>query len=131
MSGTDPVNATAEAPITMPRIVTASRASGTSDVTVALPGITDTSLTNHNVVVHYVELNGTLGDQIAASALSLTAPGTGETASTLSITDATEAHKAWIIKYDRTVTANGVKIVNRSDAFPKTVKLTLKVLIVD
>lgn len=127
MSGTDPVNASAEAPITMPRIVTATRNSGTADVTVELAGVTDASLANHHVVVHYVELNGTLGDQIAAGNLNLTQG----TPSTLTIQDAVEAHKAWIIKYDRDVTANGVKIVNRSDAFPKTVKLTLKVLIVD
>lgn len=130
MSGTDAEVATAANAITMPRIITASRASGTSDVEIPLPGITDTSLTNHNVVVHHVELSGTLGDQIPAASLSLAA-ATGGSASVLTITDTNANHKAWIIKYDRNVTSNGVKIVNRSDAFPKTVKLTLKVLIVD
>lgn len=125
MSGTDTVNATSEAPITMPRILT------TTTKEVALPGITDTSLTNHKVVVNYVENNGTLGDAIPSTSLSLTAPGTGETASKLTITDADTSHKAWIVKYNRSVTDNGIQIVNRSDAFPKTVKLTLKVLIVD
>lgn len=130
MSGTDPVNAGVGSEIVMPRIITASRTSGTSDVEIALPGITDTSLTNHHVVVHAVEQNGTLGDQIPASSLALAAATSG-TASTLTITDTNSAHHSWIIKYDRTVTSNGIKIVNRSDAFPKTVKLTLKVLIVD
>ena len=130
MSGTDAEIASAANAITMPRIITASRASGTDAVEVALPGITDTSLTNHNVIVHHVELSGTLGDQIPAASLSL-AGATSGTASILSITDTNANHKAWIIKYDRNVTANGIKIVNRSDAFPKTVKLTLKVLIVD
>lgn len=132
MSGSEgAINASADAPIVMPRIITASRASGTNDVAVSMPGVTDTSLTGHNVIVHVVENNGTLGDQIPASALAMTAPGTGETASTLSITDTTATHKSWIIKYDRTVTANGIKIINESDKFPKTVKLTLKVLVVD
>ena len=130
MSGTDAELASVGNEIIMPRIVTASRQTGSSDVTLPLPGISDTSLTDHHVVVHAVELNGTLGDQIPAASLSL-AGATSGTASILTIQDANAAHHAWIIKYDRTVASNGVKIVNRSDAFPKTVKLTLKVLIVD
>ena len=74
MSGSEgAINASADAPIVMPRIITASRASGTNDVAVSMPGVTDTSLTGHNVIVHVVENNGTLGDQIPASALALTA----------------------------------------------------------
>lgn len=125
MSGSDSVEASADAPITMPRIIT------TATKEVQLPGITDTSIATHKVVVHYVEANGTLGSQIDANQLSLAAPTGNDKGSTLTITDSNTSHKAWIIKYDRTVTANGIKIVNRSDAFPKTVKLTLKVLIVD
>lgn len=125
MSGEDSIQASVSAPIVMPRIVTSA------SKTVTMYGITDTSLTDHKVVVHYVEANGTLGDQIAAENLTLTAPGEGATASTLTITDANAAHKAWIVKYNRSVTDNGLKIQNRSDKFPKTVKLTLKVLIVD
>ena len=123
MSGTDAQIASVGNEITMPRIITASRNSGTDAVSVEMPGA-DSTLANHHVVVHHVELNGTLGDQIPASALTLLN-------GTLTITDSDATHKAWIIKYDRTVASNGIKIVNRSDAFPKTVKLTLKVLIVD
>lgn len=132
MSGTDPVNAGPDdAAIVMPRIITANRNSGTADVTVELPGVTDNSVANHHVIVHAVEKNGTLGDQIPSTTLLLAPPESGETASKLTIPDNNENHNSWIIKYDRTVTKNGIKIVNRSDAFPKTVKLTLKVLIVD
>lgn len=37
----------------------------------------------------------------------------------------------YIIKYDRKVSKDGVKIVNEADKFPSTVKLTLKALAVD
>lgn len=130
MSGSDPVNAGGDNEIVMPRIITVSRTSGTDAVTTPLLGVTDQSLTNHHVVVHAVELNGTLGDQIPAAKLKL-AQATGGSASILTIDDSDAAHHSWIVKYDRNVAANGIKIVNRSDAFPKTVKLTLKVLIVD
>jgi len=125
MSGEDSVQASAAAPILMPRIVT------TASKEVVMHGITDTSLTDHKVVVNYVEANGTLGDQIPAENLSLAAPTGEATASTLTITDEDASHKAWIVKYERSVTENGIKIQNRSDKFAKTVKLTLKVLIVD
>lgn len=131
MGGSKAQYASAGTPITMPRIITAGRKDGTADVTVALAGITDTSLTDHAVVVNVVDANGTLGEQIPVSALTLTAPGESETASTLSITDADSTHKAWIIKYNRVVSENGVKIINESNKFPKTIKLTLKVLICD
>ena len=125
MSGTDAVEASAGSPIAMPRIVTSSTK------TVVLPGVTGTSLATNKVVCHFVQENGTLGDRIADENLSLTAPSGEATASTLTITDSDSTHKAWIVKYERSVTANGIKIQNLSDKFPKTVKLTLKVLICD
>ena len=122
MSGTDPVYASNNAAITMPRILTVATNTG-----IELPGISDNGA-NSNVRVYSINNNGTLGDPYAASEYTIT-PVTNKP-STLAITPHTGDAK-WIIKYDRSVTENGMKIQNRSDAFPKTVKLTLKVLIVD
>lgn len=122
MSGTDPVYATNEAAITMPRILTVATNTG-----IELPGISDNGA-NSNVRVYSINNNGTLGDPYAASEYTIT-PVTNKP-STLAITPHSGDTK-WIIKYDRSVTENGMKIQNRSDAFPKSVKLTLKVLIVD
>lgn len=123
MSGSDPVYASAASPLTIPRIVTADKASG-----IALPGITDAGTSNH-IVVNAVGANGTLGDAYPVAKYTVTA-GVDGNPSTLTI-DANAGDTMFIIKYDRTVTENGIKIANRSDRFPKSVKLTLKVLIVD
>ena len=123
MSGSDPVYASAGSPLTIPRIITASTASG-----IELPGITDAG-TNANIVVNAVSANGTLGNAYPAAKFTVTAGSNGNP-STLTI-DAETGDTMFIIKYDRVVTENGLKIVNRSDRFPKSVKLTLKVLIVD
>lgn len=119
-SGTDPQYASAQAAITMPRIITSDKATG-----IELAGITGNGSTN-NIVVNAVNENGTLGDAYEASEYSVTSG----TPSTMAITPKT-GDTMWIIKYNRDVTENGVKIVNRSDQFPKSHKLTLKVLIVD
>lgn len=122
MSGTDPVYATPQAAITMPRILTVAKNTG-----IELPGITDNGA-NSNVVVYSINNNGTLGDPYGTSEYTITP--VENKPSTLAITPHSGDTK-WIIKYNREVTSNGMKIQNRSDAFPKSVKLTLKVLIVD
>lgn len=122
MSGTDPQYASVGSAITMPRILTVAKTSG-----IDLPGITDNGA-NNNVVVYSINNNGTLGDAYASSEYTIT-PVTNKP-STMAITARTGDTK-FIIKYNRSVTENGMKIQNRSDAFPKSVKLTLKVLIVD
>lgn len=124
MSGTDTVQATAQDALTMPRILTTDKAAG-----VELPGITDNGAAA-NIVVNAVLDNGTLGDAYPASKITVAAKGSGDNWSKLTI-DAQQGDTRWIIKYNREVTENGIKIVNRSDAFPKSCKLTLKVLIVD
>lgn len=121
MSGTDAVYAANDAALSMPRIITTSKATA-----VELPGITDNGASS-NIVVYGINENGTLGDKYAASAYAITAGNPSK----ITITPASEDDKMWLIKYDRNVTANGVKISNRSDQFPKSCKLTLKVLIVD
>lgn len=123
MSGSDPVYASAASPLTIPRIITTDKASG-----IELPGITDAG-TTANIVVNAIGANGTLGDAYPVAKYTVTA-GVDGRPSTLTI-DANAGDKMFIIKYDRNVTENGLKIVNRSDRFPKSVKLTLKVLIVD
>lgn len=122
MSGSDPTYATTAAPITMPRIITTAKTTG-----IELPGITDAG-TDANIKVNAVTAAGTLGDAYEASEYTVTAGADGAN-STMAIT-AHEGDTRFIIKYDRKA-ENGVRIQNRSDKFPKTVKLTLKVLVVD
>lgn len=124
MSGTNTVYATQADPLSIPRIITANKATG-----IVLPGIENDG-TDAHIVVNAVAANGTLGDAYAVSEYSVAAKATGADWSTLNI-NAHQGDTKFIIKYDRTVEENGLKIVNRSDQFPKSCKLTLKVLIVD
>lgn len=124
MSGTDTVYATQADPLTIPRIITTAKAEN-----VELPGITDNGA-SANIVVNAVSQNGTLGDAYPTTAITVSAKGASDNWSKLTI-DARQGDTMWIIKYNRSVTENGLKIINRSDAFPKSCKLTLKVLIVD
>lgn len=123
MSGTDPVYASASNPLTIPRIITTAQTTG-----IELVGLTDAG-TTANIRVYSINNNGTLGDKYTTTQYTVTA-GVDNNPSTMAITPANGDTK-WIIEYDRVVTANGIKIANRSDAFPKSCKLTLKVLIVD
>lgn len=146
MSGNDEVDyASVSNPIVMPRIVTGAKAQSTdTTATISLPGLatTDTAATA-KIVVNSVAPNGalgaayTLGTAAAAGKFTFT-PATaasGDTPATdasITITPIADSGDAqWIVKYERTVTENGAKIVNRSDRFPKSVKLTIKVLVVD
>lgn len=121
MSGTDTVEAKADAALTIPRIITTGKKSG-----ITLPGIKDNGASSQ-IKVNGVASNGTLGDEITSENYTISVVSGKD--STMEITANDYDH--FIIKYNRNVTQNAIKIVNRSDAFPKTVKLTLKVLIVD
>ena len=110
--------------LSIPMIITTTKEEG-----ILLPGLENDG-TGANIVVNAVSENGTLGDAYGVSEYSITTKTGNAAWSSMAITKHA-GDKQWIIKYNRTVTENGLKIVNRSDAFPKSCKLTLKVLIVD
>lgn len=123
MGGSDAVLAGEKQSIVPPHIIT------TAKTTVTLPGISDDGANAH-IVVNAIAPNGALGAEYKlTTGYKVAAPTSGGN-STLTITPANGDTK-WIIKYDRTVTSDGVKIINRSDEFPNTIKLTLKALICD
>lgn len=131
MSGSDAEYASAQNALTIPMIITTASATGT-----VLPGMTAEGKAGR-IVVNAVAKNGTLGDayELAASGTTektfiINDPASGSSDYTITFNPQT-GDERWIVKYDRQVTENGVKIANRSDAFPKTVKQTQKVLIVD
>ena len=116
--------ASAQNIISMPVIVTANKKQG-----ILLPGIIDDNLPE-GIVVNRIAENGTLGALVSDANLEVTAKAQDADWSTLEIRNVNDANM-FIIKYNRSVSENGIRIVNRSDKFPKTVKLTLKVLICD
>lgn len=131
MSGSDAEYASPQNALTIPMIITTANATGT-----VLPGMTAEGKAG-KIVVNAVAKNGTLGDayELAASGTTektfiINDPASGSSDYTITFNPQT-GDERWIVKYDRQVNNNGVKIANRSDKFPKTVKLTLKVLIVD
>lgn len=127
MSGNEKSDqASAQNVITMPIILTTTLKTG-----ILIPGYTTTDISAAHMVVYKIAENGTLGDVISPSNVTVTAKAEDADWSTIAITGTTDADKMFIIKYDRPVSSNGIRIVNRSDKFPKTVKLTLKVLICD
>ena len=152
MSGNDTVEyATAAHNIVMPRIVTGAIKANEATAKIELPGLVSTdTVADAHIAVNAVASNGALGRKyITSSGASGSTGATGATGAngeplgTFEYTPASGDDKAyitvtpvdtdaqWIVKYDRTVTDNGARIVNRSDRFPKSVKLTIKVLIVD
>lgn len=119
MSGTDPISASQEVPIDMPKIITV-KAGGTATLTDFVDG---------TVKVNALGTNGTMGKayQKAVSPsnteYSLTEEGV--------FTPPTDENEVqYIIKYTRKV-KKGTVVRNLADKFPKTIKLTLKVLAVD
>lgn len=123
MSGTDPIYASSDSPLSIPHIVM------TASATVTLPGVSDAG-TDNNIRVYSVAPNGTLGKAYAVSTGTTSAGQYSVASGKMTITP-NDGDTKWIIKYDRKVTENAVEIKNRSDAFAKSHKLTLKVLIVD
>ena len=114
-AGTPKMVASEEAKITMPGVKTVEL--GTA--TVELPGAVEGTISvvgiagNGTMVKSYV-----LGDGFQYADGTLTLP-----------TDV-EGVASFVVKYDREV-ASGVKVVNKADEFPRTIKLTLKALAVD
>lgn len=123
MSGTDPRYASDSEALSIPMIITTAKTS------VTLPNITGTGEEN-NIVVNAIEKNGTLGAQYTLASGTATAGTYSVAAGKMTINPA-DGDTKFIIKYDRSITKDAIAIVNKADAFPKTVKLTLKVLIVD
>lgn len=123
MSGTDPRYASDSEALNIPMIIT------TSKTAVTLPNITGTGEDN-NIVVNAIEKNGTLGAQYTLASGTATAGTYSVTGGKMTIKPA-DGDTKFIIKYNRSITKDAIAIVNKADAFPKTVKLTLKVLIVD
>ena len=128
MSGVDPQYAAANAAINMPRIITTTVTSG-----VELAGISGDGAENQ-IVVNGIAKNGTLGHQYELGTGTLTAGQYSVAGGKMTIKPFAEdgvTETKFIIKYNRSVTKNGLKLANRSDKFPTSVVLTLKVLIVD
>lgn len=123
MSGTDPRYASDTEALNIPMIITTSKTS------VTLPNITDTGQDNH-IVVYAIANNGTLGTEYTLGSGTLTPGSYSVNAGKMTIKP-NDGDTKFIIKYDRSITENAIAIVNKADAFPKTIKLTLKVLIVD
>ena len=111
----------------MPRIITTSKPAN-----IELVGL-NTDGKDAGIKVNAINKNGTLGKEYTVTTGT---PSAGQYAvaagspSKLTIGPDTD-DVMWVIKYNRNVTQNAMKIVNRSDAFAKSHKLTLKVLIVD
>ena len=80
-----------------------------------------------SIKVNYLYNNGTMGDVVPVGQYTIIAD-------TGAFTGPTEAPEAAvdrvIVRYDRDASA-GVAVHNRADKFPKTIRLILKVLIVD
>lgn len=118
-TGTAKQVATANQKIVMPGVKTVP--AGTATVT--LPGVKA-----NTVSVVGIAGNGTM---IATYAKDTAAAADKFSISNdiLSLPTSTEANE-FVIKYDREI-ASGVKVVNKADEFPRTIKLTLKALAVD
>ena len=108
----------------MPRIITATQ-DGTGAVTVKLGESADVK--EESIKVNVFNKNGSMGTLCTKdSAAAETKYSYSEGTLALPKTAGT-----YIIKYERNVSKDGVKIVNEADKFPSTVKLTLKALAVD
>lgn len=123
-SGTEKEVGSVGAPIVMPRIIIASNADGTVDLT---------GLVADTLSVNVLTDAGTIGDKMTAGADSAGATTYYLSGSTLTLPTGEGAggteHK-YIIKFDRQATS-ATMVTNYADKFPKQIKLTLKVLAVD
>lgn len=117
-SGVDAITATAEVPVDMPKIDIVNK----GEVRVLKDFIEGT-------VRVYAYANGVQGEEYAkGTAASATEYALTEEGALTLPTDAEE--NQFIIKYQRKVSA-GTVVKNLADKFPRTIKLTLKVLAVD
>ena len=124
-SGTDKIVATSSNKIQMPKIVIVKK--GTT--TIELVDGTNETLVAGTVHVNALGNNGAMGKAYTLSSGEASATEFKLTGNTLTLPTDTEADR-FVVKFERNA-ANAVKIVNASDKFPGTVKLTLKALAVD
>ena len=95
-----------------------------ANATATLPGYVDGS-----AKVNYLFNNGTMGDAVAANAYTI-ATADGVTTFTAPAESSDSAIDRVIVRYDRDATS-GVAVLNKADKFPQTMRVILKVLIVD
>lgn len=124
-SGTDKVIGTSAQKIQMPKIVIVNK--GTS--TIELVDGTNETLVAGTVKVNALGNNGAMGKAYELSTGEASATAFKLSSNTLTLPTDTTADR-FVVKFERNA-ANAVKIVNASDKFPGTVKLTLKALAVD
>lgn len=113
-SGVDPIFATSENAVVMPKIIAASKGES----------LTLTDYVEGSIKINQLYNNGSLGD---AFTLDTTASDTAFSITTegvLTLPTATDVDQ-YLIRYDRNVT-DGVKITNIIDKFPNSVRLLLK-----
>lgn len=124
-SGTDKVIGTSAQKVQMPKIVIVNK--GTS--TIELVDGTNETLVAGTVKVNALGNNGAMGKAYELSTGDASATAFKLSGTTLTLPTDTTADR-FVVKFERNA-ANAVKIVNASDKFPGTVKLTLKALAVD
>ena len=124
-SGSNKINGSVDNKIQMPKIIKVKK--GTQ--TVQLVDGTNETLVTGTVRVNALGNNGAMGKsyKLSSGAASETEFSLSGNVLTLPTDDTADQ---FVVKFDRNA-ANAVKIVNSSDKFPGTVKLTLKALAVD
>ena len=115
-SGSDATLASQASSIVMPKISVVKK-NETLDITGYVDGTVQVSAMN---------ASGGMGETYSLSAYNIT---TSDGVTTLT-PPSTAGVEQYIVKYDRTVTT-GAKIINESDKFPGTIKLTVKALAID
>lgn len=118
-SGSSALHATADGMIVMPKIEFVK-----AGATLSMPGYVEGT-----VAVKAYYTNGTVGDAYALGTAASDTEFAISEDGVLTVPTAADVPR-YVVKYQRNVAA-GTKIVNRSDKFPRTVKLTLKALAVD
>lgn len=124
-SGTDKIVGTSADKVTMPKIVIAKK--GTTTVQL-VDGINET-LVEDTIRVNALGNNGAMGKSYSLTSGSASATEFAVSGNVLTLPKDSTAEQ-FVIKFERQA-ANAVKIVNSSDKFPGTVKLTLKALAID
>ena len=124
-SGTDKIVASSSQKIQMPKIMIVKK--GTTSVTL-VDGTKETLVTG-TVKVNALGNNGAMGKSYTLSSGDASETAFKLAANVLTLPTDDTADR-FVVKFERN-TANAVKIVNASDKFPGTVKLTLKALAVD
>ena len=124
-SGTDKIVASSSQKIQMPKIMIVKK--GTTSVTL-VDGTNETLVTG-TVKVNALGNNGAMGKSYTLSSGDASETAFKLAANVLTLPTDDTADR-FVVQFERN-TANAVKIVNASDKFPGTVKLTLKALAVD